>query len=112
MKPSLKAALLSALIFPGVGQLYAGYKKRGWLIIAANAVLVYFIISEVMNKAYQLVAEIQLDGNVIDIEKISNASAKITEFSDNTFINVVLILLIISWLFATIDAYRIAGKLK
>ena len=33
MKKSMKAALLSGLVFPGTGQLYLGQRRRGWALI-------------------------------------------------------------------------------
>ena len=108
MNPSLKAALLSALIFPGVGQLAAGYKKRGWVIITANAVLLYLIFGEIMQKAYHVLTEMQKNGNAMDIEAISNVTTKLSGFSDNTYLNILLTMLIISWVYAIFDAYRIA----
>jgi len=109
MNQSVKAALLSALIFPGVGQISVGRKKRGWFIIGVNVVLLYFIISEIMQKAYAVVAEMQRSGSALDIESISNASAKLSGFSDNTSLNILLTLIIVGWVISVIDAYRL-GK--
>ena len=111
MNQSMKAALLSALIFPGVGQISVGFKKRGWIIIAINIALMYFIISEIMKKAYSVIAEMQKNGSVLDIESISNTTSQLSGFSDNMFLNSLLILLIISWIYSAFDAYR-AGQKK
>jgi TM2 domain-containing membrane protein YozV len=107
MNPSVKAALLSALIFPGVGQISLGRKKRGWFIISVNVVIIYFIISEVMQKAYAIAAEIQKNGGVIDIESISNTTSGMVGFSDNTSLNILLTLIIVGWVISVIDAYRL-----
>jgi len=109
MNKSVKAALLSALIFPGVGQISAGYKKRGWIIIGANVMLLFLIIREIMQKAYTVIAEMQKNGTAMDIESVSNTTSKLAGFSDNVFLNILLILLVISWLYSIFDAYR-AGK--
>lgn len=109
MNNSIKAALLSALIFPGVGQISAGDKKRGWSIIGGNVMLVFLIVREVMQKAYTVIAEMQKSGSPMDIESVSNATSKLAGFSDNVFLNILLILLIILWVYSVFDAYR-AGK--
>jgi len=111
MNKSLKAALLSGLVFPGVGQISLGYKKRGWLIIAANAIFLYLIISEVMRQAYGVIAEMQKSGSVLDIEAISNTTSGLVGFSDNSSLNTLLLLLIAVWIFSVFDAYRL-GKNK
>ena len=109
MNNSIKAALLSALIFPGVGQISAGYKQRGWIIVGVNVMLVFLIIREIMKKAYTVIAEMQKSGSPMDIESVSNATSKLAGFSDNIFLNILLILLVIFWLYSIFDAYR-AGK--
>lgn len=110
MNNSIKAALLSALIFPGIGQISAGYKQRGWIIIGVNVMLVFLIIREIMKKAYTVIAEMQKSGSPMDIESVSNATSKLAGFSDNIFLNILLILLIIFWLYSIFDAYRVGKK--
>ena len=110
MNQSLKSALLSALIFPGVGQISAGDKKKGWIIITLNAAILYLIIREVMQKAYVVIAEMKKNGSAMDIESITNATSKLSGFSDNIFLNSLLILLIVSWCYSIFDAYRIGIK--
>ena len=110
MNKSVKAALLSALILPGVGQISLGYTKRGWLIISASVVFLYLIFSEIMQKAYSIIDEMQRSGTAMDIEKISNKAAEISGFSDNTYLNILLMLFIIGWFISIVDAYRLGQK--
>lgn len=110
MKQSVKAAILSALIFPGVGQIFVGYKKRGWSIIGINAALLYLIVGEIIQKAHQVIAEMQKNGSAMDIESISNATAKLSGFSGNIYLNSLLILFLISWCYSIFDAYRTGQK--
>lgn len=110
MNKSVKAVLLSALVLPGVGQIFLGYKKRGWLIISANIVLLYLIMSEIMQKAYSIIEEMQKSGAAMDIESISNKTAGLAGFSDNTFLNTLLMLFIIGWIISIVDAYRLGKK--
>jgi len=110
MNHSIKAALLSALVFPGLGQLSTGFKKRGWILITINLALLFVIIREIMKKAYVVIAEMQKSGSVMDIESISNTTSKLSGFSDNIFLNSLLILLIISWVYSIFDAYRTGLK--
>lgn len=110
MKRPLKAFLLSALIFPGIGQISMGYVKRGWLIITINIVLLYFIINEILQKTFLVVEEMQKSGEVINSELISKTANDMTNFSDNAYFNSLLLMLIISWLFSIIDAYRCGVK--
>ena len=110
MNQSTKAALLSALIFPGVGQISVGYKKRGWSVIGLSAVILFLIIREIMQRAYSVIAEMQKTGTVINIEEISRTTSDLVNFSDNVFLNTMLILFIMGWVVSIIDAYRLGKK--
>ena len=110
MNKSVKAALLSAFILPGVGQISLGYKRRGWLILAANVVFLYLIISEIMQKAYSIIDEMKESGAAMDIETISSKAAEMSGFSDNTFLNVLLMLFIIGWFISIVDSYLLGKK--
>lgn len=110
MNQSVKAALLSALIFPGVGQISLGHKKRGWLIIAFIAVILYLIINEVMKIAYTVIEDMQKNGATMDIETISNTTSGLIGFSDNMFLNILLVVLLATWIISIIDVYRLDKK--
>lgn len=110
MSKALKAALLSALVFPGVGQLSTGEKKRGWFIISIAILFLYFIVSQLLQKAHLAIAEMQNKGIVMDMESISNISAKLSRFSDNPTLNILLISFIIFWIYAIFDAYQMGLK--
>lgn len=110
MRKAIKSALLSALIFPGVGQISAGFKKRGWFIVLANCVLLYLLMNEIIQLAYSTINTMKKNDVVMDIETISGATSNQIDFSDNSYLNSLLIILIISWVFSTIDAYRLGNK--
>lgn len=110
MNKSVKAALLSGLIFPGVGQLSIGYKKRGWLIIFVICVFLYLIISEIIQQAASIVEKMQVSGVALDIESISNKTSELVGFSDDSSLNILLVLLILGWIVSVIDAYFLGTK--
>ena len=110
MNKPMKGALLSALIFPGVGQISIGHKKRGWLIIFVSCIFLYLMISEVIQQASSLVEKIQKSGVPLDYESISNKTSELVSFSDNSLLNTLLMLLIISWIASVIDAYILGKK--
>ena len=110
MNHSVKAALLSALVFPGVGQIVNGY-KRGWAFVIAVSVLLVLIISKLVQQALMVLEEMQKQGTPVDVNEISKLSSELVSFSDNVFLNSALILLILVWLVSVIDAYR-TGKIK
>lgn len=110
MSQAVKAALLSGFIFPGVGQISISHKKRGWLIIATHLVFLSLIIQEVLLKANNVIAEMQKSGSAMDIESISNATSGMVSFSDNSYLNILLILFLFGWFVSILDAYRLGKK--
>jgi hypothetical protein len=107
MRQSTKAALLSGLIFPGVGQISTARKKRGWIFVALTIFNTYLILHEVITKAFEVVETMQKSGVEIDVESISNATSGLSSFSDNIYLNTLLITLIVIWLYSVFDAYFI-----
>ena len=105
MNKSVKAALLSGLVFPGVGQLSIGYKKRGWFIIFVIYVFLYLIMTKIMQQAASIVEKMQTSGVALDIESISNKTSELVGFSDNSYLNTLLVLFVLGWLISVIDAY-------
>ena len=110
MNQSVKAALLSAFIFPGLGQIVNGYKKRGWAFVGAVAVLLVLIIYKLVQQAQMVLAEMQKKGTTIDFNEISKVSSEVVSFSDNLFLNIALLLLIVTWFVSIVDAYRLRKK--
>ncbi len=62
MKKSMKAALLSALVYPGTG--HFSLKKYTWGGIFAGtfSVPLYFMITDIISKAEQVVEQIKSGG--------------------------------------------------
>jgi len=104
MKVSVKAALLSALVFPGFGQFYLKRYGRGLAFIIPAligvGVIVWMAVASVLNRLDSMTAMPTM-ANLADSAS-SNTSP---------YYNVILFLLFCCWVFAAIDAYRI-GKEK
>ena len=106
----MKGALLSALVFPGAGQISIGHKKRGWFIVVVNCMFLYMMISEIIEQASSLVEKMQESGVALDYESISNKTSELVSFSDNSSLNILLILLILGWIASVVDAYVLGKK--
>lgn len=107
MNKSMKGALLSALVFPGVGQISAGHKKRGWLMVIANSLFIFLIVIEIIRKAKIIINNLQQQGEILDVDKVSNMTSGLMGFSDNIYLNALLALFILGWFFSIIDAYNL-----
>jgi TM2 domain-containing membrane protein YozV len=110
LKVSYKAALLSALVFPGVGQLYLKVYWRGLVIMFfVFAGLGYIIWSATVSALNRIDdAMVKVQGGATNLQELSDIVGSkmltIDPYNDTVFYVIVF-----CWIFAVIDAYRI-GK--
>ncbi|MGL1957449.1 MAG: hypothetical protein OCD00_09065 [Colwellia sp.] len=110
MKSSSKAALLSALVFPGAGH-YSLKKTLHSTIIASTALLcLYIILSTLIEKAQTIAEKIQTGEIILDVEAISAELHSHAFSGDIQRINIALSVLIFVWLFSIFDSYRLGLK--
>ena len=93
MKKSTKAALLSALVFPGVGHLYLKRWVTGSLLLSVAAVLTYYIGSVVMDTANVVAQQIGSGAVALDVDTItalvvqeSSAPARPTNLAETVWL--------------------------
>jgi hypothetical protein len=111
MKNSMKGALLSGLVFPGLGQIALKHYWRGFTLVLAVMACLYIMIVTAAQQAYAILDTIEAEGGMPDNDTISQAAAQAAAASDSPVITVVSLLIVVCWIVAIIDAYRI-GKQK
>ncbi|OEU68072.1 MAG: hypothetical protein BBJ57_11855 [Desulfobacterales bacterium PC51MH44] len=111
MNNSLKGAVLSGLVFPGLGQVVLKHYKRGAVLILTVLLSLSVIVVKVVQQALAILEKIESEGGTIDKNTISNAAAQAsTTFGSLTF-NLVLLLIMLCWIIGVVDAYRIGKKM-
>ena len=110
MKLSTKAALYSALIFPGLGHfLLKRYLSAGLLTSFAAVALVY-LVTKAVEKAL-VIADKIVSGEVQpDIVLVLQMVSQQAKDQDAQSIEVVTLVLVVLWLLGIIDSYRV-GRL-
>ena len=111
MKRSIKAALISGLVFPGLGQIIIGAKKRGWVIVAVTMTSFVVLVNQALQRANELVNQLMANNPTPDMEDISRLAEQSTQFSNSPLLNTLLIIIFFCWIFGTIDAYRAGNKI-
>jgi len=108
MNKAIKAALLSALVFPGSGQFYLKRYGRGMLMLMLTLVGLAIVIVRATLVTLDSVKAMPGGGMAMDAGAIAHLAetSSATMFTDNT---VILVLLLACWIFSVADAYRI-GK--
>lgn len=81
MNNSLKGALLSGLIFPGLGQVVLKRYKRGALIILAVLVCLSVVVVKAVQNALSILEKIESAGGAISMSAILDAASMHTQHS-------------------------------
>ena len=98
MNRNTKAALLSALVFPGLGQLYKGCRAKGFVLIFAVNILFLVAIALVLKAIYSLGVSGGLSGTP-DPAKTADLI-----LADNPVYAWLLAIFCCLWLYGVLDA--------
>ena len=107
MKKSLKAALLSAFIFPGVGHIYLKRYIPGVVLVGASLVGSYYVISKTVERALKIVVKIQSGDVPLDVTTITELVSKQSTGTEAQLLNITTVVIFICWLIGIIDSYRV-----
>ena len=110
MTPPLKAALISALVFPGGGHFYLKKHFAGVLLAGISLVCVYLLISTAMEAAQVLSLKIQSGEIPLDIARIRAEIYKQSAASGSATTEIATWLLVICWLVGIADSFRLGRK--
>ncbi len=107
MMRSTKAALLSGLVFPGIGHMALKQYLRGSVLMLAALIAVSTIVTAAVKRALTVVDHINSGEIPIETRAITEAIANSTSGSDSLIVNVSVIILGVCWLIGIIDSYRL-----
>jgi hypothetical protein len=110
MSNSLKGALLSGLIFPGLGQIALKHYKRGAVIMLTVIVSLAVVVVKAVQHALAILEKIDLEGGIISMSTILNATTQASANSGSLILNLLFLLIGVCWITGTVDAYRIGRK--
>ncbi len=110
MSNSLKAALLSGLVFPGIGQVVLKRYRRGVILMIIVLACLFIIVAKAVQQAFSILKQIELAGGTINVDAILNVATQSSTNSDSIVFNSILLLIIVCWILGVVDAYRIGKK--
>jgi TM2 domain-containing membrane protein YozV len=110
MTKALKAALLSGLVLPGLGQVSLKHYKRGIALMLIVLVALFVLVAQATQQALTILERIEAEGRVIDLSTISNVSTQASTNAPTTIFTIAVFLIISGWIAGTIDAYRLGRK--
>ncbi len=107
MKRSSKAALLSGLIFPGIGHMILKQYLRGSVLMLSALVAFSIIVTRVFQRALTIVDRFNSGDVPVETGVIAEMLSNSTNGADSFIENTAVIILGICWLIGIIDSYRI-----
>ena len=110
MTKSLKAALLSGLVFPGAGQILLRRYGRGILIMVCVLAAVAVLVVTAARTATVMLRQLEMQGEVIDLDTLVRLAVEASHSTAPTYAGSI-IWIVFCWVFSVIDAYRIGRAL-
>jgi hypothetical protein len=107
MMRSSKAALLSGLVFPGVGHIVLKQYARGSVVIFSALVALSVIVARVFQQALTIVDRINSGNIPAETGAIAEMVSNTANGADSFLENFAVIVLGACWLFGIIDSYRL-----
>ncbi|WP_415228740.1 hypothetical protein [Psychromonas sp.] len=112
MNKPIKAALLSAFIFPGVGHLLFKRYISAAILATTAFTITYLLVAKALENAMLIVDKIQRGEVAADITTISELVSQQPSADGFLSTDLMTTILLITWLVAIIDCYRIGRSQK
>ncbi len=107
MKKSSKAALLSGLIFPGIGHMVLKQYLRGSVLMFSALAAFLVIVTRVFQRALTIVDRINSGDVPVETAAIAELVSNSTSGADSFIENTAVVVLGACWLIGIIDSYRL-----
>ena len=107
MNKAAKAALLSALLFPGAGHFFLKKYVAGVVLATTSLAALYLLIAKAVEKALLISEKIQSGEVQLDVAAITELVARQATGAEAQLLNIATAVLIISWLIGIVDSYRV-----
>ena len=112
MTKNTKALIFSALVFPGIGQLFLARYKSAVLFIGLALTAFILILTDVMSNASAIADKIIAGEMSAEYSEIRKAILDQQTNSDSQLVTVLLYLLVAVWLVSVIDILRLRKTKK
>lgn len=107
MTRSIKAALLSGLVFPGLGHMLLKQYLRGSILMLAALTAFAAIVTVAIRRALTVIDSMNSGEIPVETGAISELVSNSISSTDNSIANFSLIALAACWLIGIIDSYRL-----
>ena len=110
MKHSLRGALLSGLVFPGLGQITLKCYRRGLILLVVVSASLLLIVIKGVQQAFAILEKIELQGGALDMGTILNAAIEASTTPESLILKLLFLWVIVCWIIGIVDAFRIGRR--
>ena len=107
MSKSTKAALLSALLFPGTGHFFLKKHILGVVLAGTALVALSVVVTKTVERALQITGKIQSGEVPLDVAAITELVTKQSAGAEAQSLNIATAVFLIVWLCGIADSYRV-----
>ena len=104
MNRSVKAALISALVFPGAGHLYLKRGARACLFLLPTLAAVVLFLNDAIEQASAIAGQIM--AGTVSADPLAIA-ARLEQNGGSTLATVAVTVMVVCWIGATVDAWML-----
>lgn len=109
MTRSVKGALLSGVIFPGLGQLWLKRYLLGATLIVAVCVAMALVLAKAAHQALAMVEKAEAEGGTVDLVAVLDAASRASSAASDATTKGAMAVVLLCWVVGVVDAY-LAGK--
>jgi hypothetical protein len=109
MKKSSKAALLSGLVFPGIGHIFLKEYLRGSVLVVLSLAALSVVVVNAYKHAMLIVDRVVSGDVSMEAGAIAQAVSNSTTAADSFVENFAVIVLVGCWLVGIMDSYRLGA---
>ena len=111
MNRAIKGALLSGLVYPGLGQISLKYYLRGVAFLLAATLGLVAAVVQATRIALEIIENLDLGQGTMGVEQIFQASHQAVAEAHTGRFKIAMALILLSWVISTVDAYLLGRRL-
>jgi hypothetical protein len=111
MDKATKAALFSALLFPGWGQLYLKQYKRGLVFIVPALVCALAMAWEVVQVGAAIIKAAPFKKGTVQLGNVIQVTVDAFKAVDLYYLLLMLVLIAVLWILSIVDAYQLGKRM-
>jgi hypothetical protein len=109
MRPAIKAALISALVFPGLGHFALKRRARGCCFLLPSVLAILFLVRVAATRANAMLAQIEALAQVdaLTPDPLAIAQQAFASGGQETMVTLATVVIAVCWVGSIVDAFLI-----